>query len=142
MAKKQKSQDDAVNQRDQDYKVGPGNPPKEYQWPPGVSGNPKGQPKHRTHLWTHYCRYMAMTDAERRKLDKSKLTASQKTALKMVEKAVKGLGCGAERMARYVVDREEGKAAEHLIIGSENILTDEECEQLRQLILKNYGDSN
>ena len=27
---------------DQEYKVGPGRPPKEYQFPPGKSGNPKG----------------------------------------------------------------------------------------------------
>lgn len=29
----------------EDYKVGPGNPPKETQWKPGQSGNPKGRPK-------------------------------------------------------------------------------------------------
>ena len=27
---------------DEKYKVGPGRPPKEYQWKPGQSGNPKG----------------------------------------------------------------------------------------------------
>src|SRR6266566_2183121 len=27
---------------DQDYRVGPGRPPKEYQFKPGQSGNPKG----------------------------------------------------------------------------------------------------
>jgi Family of unknown function (DUF5681) len=30
---------------DQDYRVGPGRPPKEYQWKPGQSGNPKGAPR-------------------------------------------------------------------------------------------------
>ena len=30
---------------DQEYKVGPGSPPKEYQFKPGQSGNPKGRPK-------------------------------------------------------------------------------------------------
>jgi hypothetical protein len=27
---------------EEDYKVGPGRPPKQYQWKPGQSGNPKG----------------------------------------------------------------------------------------------------
>jgi Family of unknown function (DUF5681) len=30
---------------DQDYRVGPGRPPKEYQFKPGQSGNPKGAPR-------------------------------------------------------------------------------------------------
>src|SRR3954462_4514302 len=30
------------DQADQDYRVGPGRPPKEYQFKPGQSGNPKG----------------------------------------------------------------------------------------------------
>jgi hypothetical protein len=28
---------------DEEYKVGPGRPPKEYRWKPGQSGNPKGR---------------------------------------------------------------------------------------------------
>jgi hypothetical protein len=27
---------------EEEYRVGPGRPPKQYQWKPGVSGNPKG----------------------------------------------------------------------------------------------------
>jgi Family of unknown function (DUF5681) len=30
---------------DQEYRVGPGRPPKEYQFKPGQSGNPKGAPR-------------------------------------------------------------------------------------------------
>jgi Family of unknown function (DUF5681) len=30
---------------DQEYRVGPGRPPKEYRWKPGQSGNPKGAPR-------------------------------------------------------------------------------------------------
>ena len=40
-----KSDDPAVPKADSDnadYKIGPGCPPREYQWPPGQSGNPKG----------------------------------------------------------------------------------------------------
>lgn len=32
----------AATASDEEYKVGPGRPPKEYQFKPGVSGNPKG----------------------------------------------------------------------------------------------------
>jgi hypothetical protein len=129
----------AVNQADDGYKVGPGHPPKEYQFQAGESGNPNGQPKHRTHLWTYFTQYMAMTAEERARIDRSKLTAAQETALKMVEKAIQGKGCGIERMARYIVDREEGKAAEHIIISEEDTLTDAECEELRRLILRQHG---
>ena len=122
----------AVDQRDGDgYKVGPGCPPKEYQFKPGESGNPNGQPKHRTNLWVYFTQYMAMTADERAKVDRTKLTAAQETALKMVEQAVKGKGCGFERLARYIVNREEGKAAEHLILDNSTNLSHEECEQLR-----------
>jgi hypothetical protein len=139
-SKRTKTKKNTVNHGNN--KPGYGKPPREYQWQPGESGNPKGQPKHRTHLWTYYCQYMSMTNAQRGKLDKSKLTAAQQTALKLVEQAVAGEDCGSERMARYVVDREEGRAVEHLIIGTEDILSDEECEQIRELIAKNYGGSD
>ncbi len=133
---------DAVDQGDSDgYRVGPGCPPREYQFKPGESGNPSGQPKHRTNLWTYFTQYMDMTADERAKVDRTKLTAAQETALKMVEKAVKGKGCGFERLARYIVDREEGKAAEHLILDNGTDLSDDECEQLRTLIQgKQAGD--
>ena len=129
-----RNESNAVNHGDDSQPVGPGHPPKEYQWKPGESGNPNGQPKHRTHLWTYYCQYMGLTADERAKIDRTKLTAAQETALKMVEKAVTGKGCGADRMARYIVDREEGKAAEHLILDNGTDLSDEECEELRTLI--------
>jgi hypothetical protein len=35
--------DAAIAASDADYKVGPGHPPKEHQFPPGQSGNPKGR---------------------------------------------------------------------------------------------------
>jgi hypothetical protein len=48
------SEDHAVSATaadDTECKVGPGHPPKEYQWPPGRSGNPKGaKPKPRSIL--------------------------------------------------------------------------------------------
>jgi hypothetical protein len=37
---------------DQDYKVGPGRPPKHTRFKPGQSGNPKGRPKGRVSMQT------------------------------------------------------------------------------------------
>jgi hypothetical protein len=110
------SKTDAANVGADGGPVGPGNPPKEYQFQPGESGNPKGQPKHRTHLWTHICRYMELTDAELTKLDLSKLTAAQQTALTFVEKAKAGENCGAERLMRYAVDRDNGQTCQNQVI--------------------------
>ena len=113
MAKKRtrKTKKDAVNLGADGGPVGPGNPPKEHQFKPGESGNPKGQPRHRTHLWTHICKFSNMTDAELAKLDREKLTQAQQTALKIVEQGTSGDKPEWERMARYVVDRSQfGKA--------------------------------
>ncbi len=101
--------------------------------------NPEGPPKHRTNLWVWFTTYMNMTADERARMDRTKLTAAQETALKMVEKAIQGQGGGFERLARYIVDREEGKAAEHLIEGGTD-LSDEECEELRKLIQEEHTD--
>ena len=119
---------------------GYGSPPENRQFQPGVSGNPKGPPKGRTQLWTYFCRYMTLTDTELAKLDRKTLTQAHQTALKLVENAKKGKYSGSERLARHVFDREEGKAVEHLVIENENTLTDEECEQIRDVLLKSHTD--
>ena len=131
---------DAVNLGADGGPVGPGNPPKEHQFKPGQSGNPKGQPRHRTHLWTHICKFSNMTDEQLAKLDRETLTQSQQTALKIVEQGTSGDKPEWERMARYIVDREEGKAAEHLVIDKDTDLTDAECDELRGLIRNNHGN--
>jgi hypothetical protein len=41
-----------------------------------------------------------------------------------------------QAQARYVIDRDEGKAVEHLVLENENSLTDEECEDIRDVLLK------
>jgi len=117
--------------------IGYKKPPEEHQFQPGESGNPKGPPVRRTQLWVYFCKYMTMTDTELKKLDRSKLTQAQQVALKLVENAKDGKYSGSERLARHVFDREEGKAVEHLVIENENALTDEECEQIREALLKN-----
>ena len=122
-----------------EYPVGNKKPPKECQFKPGQSGNPNGAPVHRTNLWPLFCRYMALTDTELAKLDRSRLTQAQQTALKLVENAKKGKYSGSEHLARHVFDREEGKAVEHLVIENENTLTDEECEQIREELLESHA---
>lgn len=129
----------AVRQRKSDYEVGHGKPPKEHCFKPGESGNPDGPPKHRTNLWVYFTQYMALTDAEIAKLDTAGLTQAQQTALGLVERIKAGEKIGSTRMARYIVDREEGKAVEHLVIDKDTDLTDAECEELRELIRKSYG---
>ena len=37
------------------------------------------------------------------------------------------------------MDREEGKAAEHIVISDEETLTDEECRELKDLILRRHA---
>ena len=122
-------------------KVGYKNPPHEYDFKPGQSGNPKGPPKRRTQLWTYFCRYMNMTDAEVKKLDRKKLTQAQQTALRLVKNAKNGKYSGSERLARHVFDREEGKPTEYLVVGdNENTLSDDECDEIRKLLQKKHDN--
>ncbi len=123
--------------KQRDYKVGNKKPPKEHQFPPGQSGNPAGPPKRKTQLWVWFCKYMEMTDAEIKKLKPEKLTQAQQIALKLVENAKDGKYSGSERLARYVIDRDEGKALEHIKIGNEDVLSDNECDEIRDLLRKN-----
>ncbi|MBL7186305.1 MAG: hypothetical protein ISS70_08255 [Phycisphaerae bacterium] len=120
-----------------EYKVGNKKPPEEHQFKAGESGNPKGASVRRTNLWVWLCKYMALDDRRLAKLDRTKLTQAQQTALKLVENAKNGKYSGSERLARYMIDREEGKAVEHLIVENENTLTDEECEDIREVLLQN-----
>ncbi|MFC1634114.1 DUF5681 domain-containing protein [Planctomycetota bacterium] len=119
--------------------VGYKNPPDEHQFKPGESGNPKGPPVRRTQLWVWFCKYMTLNNAELGKLDIKTLTQAQQTALKLVKNMKAGKYSGSERLARHVFDREEGRAVEHLVIENENTLTDEECEQIREELLRNHN---
>jgi hypothetical protein len=121
-------------------KVGYKNPPKEHQFPPGQSGNPKGPPIHRVNLWPLFCGLMNLTDAELDKLDPKKMTQAQHSALRLVEDMKAGKYSGSQRLARHVFDREEGRPVEHVVIEPGDILTDEECDQIRQAILSNNAN--
>ena len=81
-------------------------------------------------------------DAELAKVDRPSLTQAQKVALKLVESATQGKDCGSERLARYCVDRDEGKASEHLVIDKDNDLSDDECEEIRAVLRKAYADAS
>ena len=39
------------------------------------------------------------------------------------------------------MDRDEGKASEHLIIDKDNDLSDDECEEIRAVLRKAYDDA-
>jgi len=137
MVKKTTTKDKKLAAEQREYKVGNKKPPKEHQFKPGESGNPKGPPVRRINLWVWFCKYMTLTNVELAKLDRKTLTQAQQTALRLVKNMKAGKYSGSERLARHVFDREEGKAVEHLVIENENTLTDEECEQIREALLKN-----
>jgi len=123
-----------------DYDVGHCKPPVEHQFQPGRSGNPNGAPKSRTQLWTWICKYMQMTDSEIKKLKRPEMTQAQQSALKLVRQAKAGKYCGSERLARYIVDREEGKATEHLVIDQDNSLSDAESDEIRAVLRDAHAD--
>lgn len=127
--------------KQRDYEVGHCKPPKEHQFKPGQAANPKGPPKRRTQLWVYINQFLEMTDADLAKVDRPTLTQAQKVALKLVENATEGKDCGSERLARYCVDRDEGKASEHLVIDKDNDLSDDECEEIRAVLRKAYDDA-
>jgi hypothetical protein len=117
--------------------VGYKKPPKEHQFKPGQSGNPKGAPVQRINLWPRFCRFMNMTDADVKKLDRTKLTKAEQTALRLAEDLQQGKYSGSQRLARHVFDREEGRPIEHMVIEQGDILTDQECEEIREILKSN-----
>jgi len=138
--KKKTAKSKRIPAKQGDCKVGNKNPPKEHQFKPGQSGNPAGPPVRRTQLWVWFCKYMNMTNGELVKLKTGQMTQSQHTALKLVRNMKLGKESGSERLAKHVFDREEGKAIEHLIIANENTLSDEECEDIREVLLRNHAN--
>ena len=82
---------------------------------------------------------MNMTDAELEKLDNKELTQAQQAALAIVKNAKEGKYSGSQRLAKEVFDREEGRAVEHLVIDEGYKLSDDECEEIRDLLLRNHN---
>jgi len=80
---------------------------------------------------------MLMTDSQLKRLVQKNMTQVQHTALSLVRDMKAGKYSGSQRLARHVFDREEGRPVEHLVIEPGDILTDEECDEIRETILKN-----
>jgi hypothetical protein len=93
----------------EENKIGPGHPPRQYQWQPGQSGNPDGPKVRRTNLWVWICKYLELTEAEFNELDRLTLTMAQLSALTMVEQMKKGERCPSEKLVEYCVNRDLGK---------------------------------
>jgi len=114
------------------YDVGYCKPPKDTQFKPGQSGNAKGSPKPKTNLYRHISKYSAMTDAELALLDLESMTQSEKAALRIVQDMAAGQHTGAEGLAKYIIDREEGKVADrHIVQGQSSLPPDGRDEQAK-----------
>ncbi len=116
--------------------VGYCRPPQEHQFPPGQSGNPAGAPRARTNLWRYFCRFLAMSPAELAKAVKAKeLTIAERTAIKQVQQLVKkGLAGTAWLATKEAWDRDEGKATQRVEMETRDILSHEECEEIRKVM--------
>jgi hypothetical protein len=119
--------------------VGYKKPPKHSQFKPGQSGNPKGPPKARVTIWRHVCIFSELTEAELKKLKRRGLTMSQRAALKIVEAMARGDFHPGTHLAKYVIDRSEGKIPEQLNITRTEELSDAECDQVRELLKARNG---
>ena len=113
------------------------NPPKEHQFQPGQSGNPAGPGKGKTNLWIWFCKFMNMSEKELAKYKIKELTISQRSALKLAKNMRDGKCTGSEKLATHIFNREQGKPVEHFIIGNEDAMSDEECEEIRQMMRRN-----
>lgn len=114
--------------------VGYGKPPVEHQFAPGQSGNPAGAPKARANLWRYFCRFLEMTSAELTKAVQDKeLTMAQRAAIRQVQQlAKKGLAGTAWLATKEAWDRDEGRQTQHVAVETQDVLTAEECEEIRR----------
>lgn len=122
-------------QRPKRADVGPGRPPVEHQFRPGQSGNPAGPPPARTHLWRHFCEFEGLTEAEIATVQRDKTqSVSRRTAAKQALQLLraKKLTGTTVLFTRAIWDRDEGRAVAHVVMESADVLTAEECEEIRQ----------
>ena len=83
-------------------KVGPRNPPKEYQWKPGQSGNPNGRPSKENCLTSLLKEAMKMVDK------KKKLTYAQLLVITLINRAL----LGDTKAIDMILDRVDGKVVQ------------------------------
>lgn len=108
------------------------------QFKPGQSGNPAGVPRSKTMLWQYFCKYLDMTDSQFDKLKSKKtLKQAQQAAIKMVEDFKSGDVSGNIKLAKYAVDRDLGKALETVKVSGVEPFSDEECENIREIMKRN-----
>lgn len=87
-----------INLQDTSYEVGYGKPPKEHQFKPGQSGNPKGRPKHKTELESQRDMRAILMQAAMTPVTttidgrRTKIPALEAVYLKMFAKAIEGDG--------------------------------------------------
>ncbi|HPD32161.1 MAG TPA: hypothetical protein PLL20_19380 [Phycisphaerae bacterium] len=114
--------------------VGYGKPPVEHQFAPGVSGNPAGTPPARANLWRHICKFLEAGEDEARRVqgDKSESLARRIAAKQALQLLKKGLVGVALQATMRMWDRDEGRPVAHVVMESPDVLTAEECEEIRQ----------
>jgi hypothetical protein len=137
MAKREIIDSEEFPAKQGNFQVGYKHPPKKYQFKPGKSGNPNGPPLSRCHLWRHVCRFMNLPVSEFNKIERQSLTVVEKTAFKIVDAMSKGTQAGSDgtfRMAKHFFDREEGKAVETIHVNPEKEMTDEEVNEVRDML--------
>jgi len=114
--------------------VGYGRPPKEYQFAPGVSGNPAGTPPARANLWRHICTFLEAGEAQARTAlkDPTEPLARRIAAKQALQLLQKGLGGVALQATMRMWDRDEGRPVAHVVMDSPDVLTAQECEEIRR----------
>lgn len=115
--------------------VGYGQPPTEHQFPPGVSGNPAGTPPARANLWRLLCRFLEMPEKKVQQIAKDRtLPVNQRTAakqaLQLLKKGFVGVGTV---VSMRTWDRDEGRPTAHVVLESPDVLTPEECDEIRRI---------
>mgnify|MGYP000850942486 CR=1 FL=1 len=116
------------------FAVGYGKPPIEHQFAPGQSGNPAGTPPSRANLWRHLCQFLQGGEelARRVQQDRTEPLARRIAARQALQLLKKGLAGAALPATMRMWDRDEGRPVAHVVMESPDVLTPEECEEIRQ----------
>lgn len=84
------------------YKVGPGHPPKEFQFKPGQSGNPNGRPANSRTMYSlmkeEFGRMVTVSDGKQ----KSEIAAKQALARKWLHDALRGDTKASEIVLKFL----------------------------------------
>lgn len=121
-------------------------PPAEYQFQPGRSGNPGGRPQAKTHIWSYLTAVLAMTAAElARHARKTNLCLAERIAIRIARQVHEQAGeIPAARITEVIaewIDRDEGRATERIRYEHDEGLSVEECEEIRQSLAQNLDES-